>query len=87
MTPASLIYLINQQQIHCQNFKNKHRLNPRYFTRNRELPFITIVSLILQKNTRSRAIEANHLGLVMNKEPVSKQATSADRHKIGISAF
>jgi Transposase DDE domain len=84
---ARRIYQLSLELIHTQSFKARHRSEDRFFTRNRDLSFGTIVSLILQKTTRSLAIEANHLGLLMKQSPVSKQAISKARHKIGVSAF
>lgn len=37
--------------------------------------------------TRSLSIEANLLGVLLRKPPVSKQAISKSRYKIGVSAF
>ena len=70
-----------------EQFCHRHRLDDRFFTRNRVLEFGTLVSLILQKMTRSLAIEANLLGYILGRRPVSKQALSKGRYKIGVSAF
>lgn len=78
-------YLISQ--IHDSSFMERHRLNVNFFTRERPLSFGTIVSLILQKMSKSLQIEANLLGDILNQTPVSKQALSKARYKIGASAF
>jgi len=74
-------------RIHSTAFFLAHRLDESSFTRKRSLSFVTIVSLILQKMTRSLQIEANLLGDLLKREPVTKQALSKARYKIGVSAF
>jgi len=84
-------YLRAQSEIisilHNQSFVATHRIDQYAFTRKRSLSFATIVGLILQKMTKSLQIEANLLGDLLNRKPVSKQALSKARYKIGASAF
>ena len=74
-------------EIYSPSFLEKHRFDEVAFTRKRSLSFVTIISLILQKITRSLQIEANLLGDFLKCEPVTKQALSKARYKIGVSAF
>lgn len=74
-------------KIHSSSFLEKHRQNKVSFTRKRSLSFVTVLSLILQKITRSLQIEANLLGDLLKIQPVTKQALSKARYKIGVSAF
>lgn len=74
-------------KIYSQSFLEEHRLHERAFTRKRSLSFVTVISLILQKITRSLQIEANLLGDFLKHEAVTKQALSQARYKIGVSAF
>lgn len=73
--------------IHHTNYARTHRLDEKFFNRKRSLSFATLVSLILQKMSKSLQIEANLLGDFLKQSPVSKQALSKARYKIGVSAF
>ena len=72
---------------HSTIFCLMHRMGESLFTRKRSLSFVTMVSLILQKVTRSLQIEANLLGDFFKRELVTKQALSKARYKIGIRLF
>lgn len=73
--------------IHSVSYAQAHRLDEKFFNRKRLLSFAILVSLILQKISKSLQIEANLLGDFLKQSPVSKQALSKARYKIGISAF
>lgn len=62
MLPALPIQKDLALNIFDTDFCNRHRLQPQFFTRDRVLGFGMVVSLILQKMTRSLAIEANCFG-------------------------
>lgn len=87
MKKSLFLQKIALSKIHCLSFLERHRLSPSSFSRKRSLSFVTILSLILQKITRSLQIEANLLGDFLKAEPVTKQALSKARYKIGVSAF
>lgn len=75
------------QLIYSESFKQAHRINKSFFTRKRPLSFAIVIGLIIQKMSKSLQIEANLLGDLLKQEPVSKQALSKARYKIGVSAF
>ena len=76
-----------QSTIANPEFASKHRYSPQAFTRNRKLPFGTVVSTILQLAKRSLQIECNLLGDREMSDPASKQAFSKARYKIRYTAF
>lgn len=87
MIQSSILQATLLSKIYSHSFLEEHRLGECSFTRKRSLSFVTIISLILQKITRSLQIEANLLGDFLKREPVTKQALSKARYKIGVSAF
>ena len=76
MKRANLVAAKIQSIITTPEFISKHRNCPKAFTRNRKLPFGTVVSTILQLAKRSLQIECNILGEREMSEPASKQAFS-----------
>ncbi len=87
MTISSWLQSNILSKIYSPSYQEEHRLGVSSFTRKRSLSFVTVVSLILQKITKSLQIEANLLGDFLKAEPVTKQALSKARYKIGVSAF
>lgn len=73
--------------LHNSQFIDRHRKSPKDFTRQSYLSFSKVVALVFQKMTKSLQVEANLLGDLLGKEPVSKQALSAARYKFKASAF
>ncbi len=69
------------------DFISTHRRSPKAFTRNRKLPFGTVVSTILQLAKRSLQIECNLLGESLMIESPSKQAFSKARYNLSYTAF
>lgn len=69
------------------DFISTHRRSPKAFTRNRKLPFGTVVSTILQLAKRSLQIECNLLGETLMIESPSKQAFSKARYNLSYTAF
>ncbi len=76
-----------QSTIANPEFVSQHRFSPKAFTRNRKLPFGTVISTILQLAKRSLQIECNLLGERDMTDPASKQAFSKARYKIRYTAF
>ena len=76
-----------QLAITDHEFISSHRRHPTAFTRNRKLPFATVVSTILQLAKKSLQIECNLLGDNLMHEPASKQAFSKARYKISYMGF
>ena len=74
MKIASQVAAKIQSTIANQEFISKHRISLKAFTRNRKLPFGTVVSTILQLAKRSLQIECNLLGEREMSDPASKQA-------------
>lgn len=87
MKIASQIAAKIQLTIANSEFISKHRYSPKAFTRNRKLPFVTVVSTILRLAKRSLQIECNLLGEREMTEPVSKQAFSKARYQVRFTAF
>jgi len=87
MKRASVVATKIQSMIANPLFISKHRNCPKAFTRNRKLPFATVVSTILQLAKRSLQIECNLLGEREMSEPASKQAFSKARYKVNYTAF
>ena len=75
------------ESIASQEFINRHRLRPQDFTRNRCLSFAKVMAFLLKAAKKSLQIECNFLAELLDEEPVTKQAMSKARTKIGISAF
>lgn len=73
--------------IHSISYAHAHRVDEKFFNRKKTLSFAILVSLFLQKMSKSLQIEANLLGDFLKQPPVSKQALSKARYKIGVSAF
>jgi hypothetical protein len=67
-------------------YQNRHK-EGESFTRNRKLPFQTVVSMILRMVKTSIQIACNWLGAFMNTDPVSKQAFSQARQRLHHTAF
>lgn len=76
-----------QALIKDPNFIASHRTNPKAFTRNRKLPFGTVVATLLHLVKRSLQIVCNLLGDLQMEEPASKQAFSKARYKISYTGF
>lgn len=76
-----------QSTIASPEFISKHRHSPNAFTRNRKLPFGTVVSTILHLAKRSLQIECNLLGEREMSDPASKQAFSKARYNVRYTAF
>lgn len=87
MKKVSLITAKIQQTIANTEFISTHRYSPTAFTRNRKLPFGTVVSTILHLAKRSLQIECNLLGDREMTDPASKQAFSKARYKVSYTAF
>lgn len=75
------------QTIHSQAFAQSHKLKEHFFSRQRKLSFAMVLTTLLQRITKSLQIECNLLADLFKQEPVSKQALSKARYKIGVSAF
>jgi hypothetical protein len=69
-----------------ESFQERHK-EANAFTRNRKLPFQTVIGMILRMVKTSTQIACNWLGNLMNMEPASKQAFSQARHKLRHTAF
>jgi len=78
---SSLTSLLNEA-----SYQDRHK-KVGSFTRNRKLPFQTVVSMILRMVKTSIQIACNWLGAFMNTEPVSKQAFSQARQRLSHTAF
>lgn len=76
-----------QTLIHSDEFLVRNRKHPSAFTRQRKLPFATLVSAILRLAKKSLQIECNLLGEQLVVEPASKQAFSKARHNISYTGF
>lgn len=87
MKTANQVAAKIQSTIAHPEFISKHRNSLKAFTRNRKLPFGTVVSTILQLAKRSLQIECNLLGEREMSDPASKQAFSKARYKISYTAF
>lgn len=81
------IFSLIKSTIHSELFRNEHRLNSKFFTRRRRISFGCVISTLLQMAKKSLQIECNLLFSELEEDPVSKQAFSQARYKIGISAF
>lgn len=68
-------------------FISQHRKHSAAFTRQRKLPFATVMGTILRLAKKSLQIECNLLGDRLMSEPASKQAFSKARHNISYSGF
>lgn len=75
------------KSIGSQGFIKRHRLCPKDFTRNRCLSFAKVMVFLFKVAKKSLQIECNFLAELTGEEPVTKQAMSKARTKIGISAF
>lgn len=76
-----------QKIISSPQFIAQHRKHSSAFTRQRKLPFATVVGTILRLAKKSLQIECNLLGDKLMSEPASKQAFSKARHNISYSGF
>lgn len=81
--PNSFIFKL----ISCPEFRERHKSNPRHFTRKSPLSFAKITKLILKGINKSLQIEANQMADILECEPVTKQALSAARYRVKASAF
>ncbi len=75
------------QSITTQDFISRHRISPQDFTRNRSLTFAKVMAFLFKTAKKSLQIECNFLAEFEDDEPVTKQAMSKARAKIGVSAF
>jgi len=87
MNRANQIAAAIQHMLADVNFISTHRKRRTAFTRNRKLPFGTVVSTILQLAKRSLQIECNLLGERQMEEAASKQAFSKARYNVCYTAF
>jgi hypothetical protein len=76
-----------QNLIEDDLFVTQHRKHSQAFTRQRKLPFATVIGTILRLAKKSLQIECNLLGDRTMSEPASKQAFSKARHNISYTGF
>lgn len=75
------------QSINSQDFIHRHRLSPKDFTRQRCLSFAKVMAFLFKVAKKSLQIECNFFAELLEEEPVTKQAMSKARAKVGVSAF
>jgi hypothetical protein len=75
------------QSIGSVEFIHRHRLSPKDFTRNRFLSFVKVMAFLFKMAKKSLQIECNFFAELTEEDPVTKQAMSKARKKIGVSAF
>lgn len=84
---------MSKRLLHDPHFKIRHRVNPKYFTRNRVLLFSIVLVLILQKSVKSLQLVLNEffgalsMCLSLSALTVSNSAFSQARQKLSHTAF
>lgn len=70
-----------------EEFKDRHRTDPRHFSRTRTLTFEVVLMFILQKGVRALQLALNEVLLKLNLPLVSKSAYSQARQNLSHTAF
>lgn len=73
--------------VKSQQFKERHRLEPRYFSRERVLTFEVVLMLIVQKSAKSIQLLLNEFLTKLGLPLVSKSAYSQARQHLSHTAF
>jgi hypothetical protein len=78
-----------RRRIKSKSFQERHRVNPKYFTRNRELTFVVIFMLIVQKSLKSLQLVLNEffVKLTHYASKVTNSAFCQARLKLSHTAF
>ena len=78
-----------RSRIKSKSFKERHRRNPKDFTRERKLPFGILFLLILQKSLKSLQLVLNEFFLKLDgfASRVSNSAFTQARQKLLHTAF
>ena len=70
-----------------EKFKQRHRTKSTAFTRQRCLPFVLVLTLILKKGVKSLQNVVNEATDWLNTKPVTASAYSQVRYKLKHTAF
>jgi hypothetical protein len=68
-------------------FKNRHRTSTKVFTRDRQLPFALVVTLVLRKSMKSLQNVVNDAMAWLGAEPLTASAFSQARYQLKHTAF
>lgn len=90
IAPLKHIFTVTDRLINSTDFLDRHRLMPTAFTRNRKMPFISIIKylLTLPQKTLNSGLDDFFDELSPGKDiTLSKQAFSKQRQLISSEAF
>ena len=78
-----------RKRIKSKSFQERHRVNPKDFTRNRELSFVVVFMLIVQKSLKSLQLVLNEFFVKLTRyaSKVTNSAFSQARQKLSHTAF